>query len=196
MAEPMRCFRARGAALTVSGVALLLGSTVLASSAAAQVASATPPPLPSAPAAAASATPPTSPTAGQVLPRQTGVVGRILIQGNERIDPETILSYLPISPGESVDAPKIDAALKALFRTDLFSDVKIDLQGTDLVVHVIEKPDHQPGAVRGKLQPQAGQVCRTRFRSARAACSPRPRSKKTLVGSSNSTVAPGASRRR
>ncbi len=140
MAEPMRCFRARRAALTVSRLALLLGGAALANPGvvAAQVAAATPPPPPSAPAAAAASAAP--PTTGQVLPRQTGVVGRILIQGNERIDPETILSYLPISVGETVDAPKIDAALKALFRTDLFSDVKIDLQGTDLVVHVIENP--------------------------------------------------------
>ncbi len=137
MAEPMRCFRARGAALTVSGLALMLGGMLATpGEVMAQVAAATPP-RPSAPAAGPAATPPAT---GQVLPRQTGVVGRILVQGNERIDPETILSYLPVNVGETVDAPKIDAALKALFRTDLFSDVKIELQGTDLVVHVIENP--------------------------------------------------------
>ena len=115
MAEPMRCLRAHGAALTMSGLSLLLGGSALVA--------------PGAVFAQA-----------QVLPRQTGVVGRILVQGNERIDPETILSYLPVNPGDTVDAPKIDAALKALFRTDLFSDVKIELQGTDLIIHVVENP--------------------------------------------------------
>ena len=71
---------------------------------------------------------------------QSGVVGRILVEGNQRIDPETILSYLPISVGDHVDSAKIDEALKALFRTDLFSDLKIDLQGTDLIVRVVENP--------------------------------------------------------
>ena len=135
MAEPMRCFRARGAALTVSGLAMLLSGTVLGAPGPvlAQVAPATPPPPPA-------ASPVAAPTPGQILPKQSGYVSRILVQGNERIDPETILSYLPISVGQTVDAPTIDVALKSLFRTDLFSDVKIDLQGGDLIVHVIENP--------------------------------------------------------
>ncbi len=71
---------------------------------------------------------------------QSGVIGRITLQGNERIDSETILSYLPLAVGDTVDPAKIDTALKALFRTDLFSDVKIELQGSDLVVMVVENP--------------------------------------------------------
>ena len=42
--------------------------------------------------------------------------------------------------GDTVDPAKLDLALKALFRTDLFSDVKIELQGTDLIVRVVENP--------------------------------------------------------
>ncbi|MGA0600676.1 outer membrane protein assembly factor BamA [Caulobacter sp. KR2-114] len=72
--------------------------------------------------------------------QQSGVVGRIVIQGNERIEQDTIISYLPIQVGDTVDSARVDLALKTLFRTDLFSDVKIDLQGTDLVVSVVENP--------------------------------------------------------
>ncbi|HEV2365031.1 MAG TPA: outer membrane protein assembly factor BamA [Caulobacteraceae bacterium] len=72
--------------------------------------------------------------------QQTGIVGRIVVQGNERIDAETIISYLPIAVGDQVDSAKIDTALKTLFRTGLFSDVKIELQGTDLIIQVIENP--------------------------------------------------------
>jgi outer membrane protein insertion porin family len=68
------------------------------------------------------------------------VVGRILMQGNERIDPETIQSYLTIQPGDVVDEQKFDTALKALYRTNLFSDVKLDLKGRDLIVTVVENP--------------------------------------------------------
>ncbi|HXU99416.1 MAG TPA: outer membrane protein assembly factor BamA [Caulobacteraceae bacterium] len=71
---------------------------------------------------------------------QSVTLGSITVEGNERIDSETVLSYLPLSVGDSVNAQKIDAALKALFRTDLFSDVKINLQGTTLVVRVVENP--------------------------------------------------------
>jgi outer membrane protein insertion porin family len=117
MADPMRSSRAGGAALVLSGLAVLLCGTMLATPRAAF-----------------------AQTRLQAPPQQSAVVGRILIQGNERIDPETILSYLPIQTGDTVDSAKIDVALKALFRTDLFSDVKIDLQGTDLIVRVIENP--------------------------------------------------------
>ena len=97
-------------------------------------------------------------TATAQLQSQPAVIGAIEVQGNERIDSETILSYLPLSVGDTVDPPKLDAALKALFRTDLFSDVKLDLSGATLVVQRGRKPGHQPGAVRGQFQPQDRQA--------------------------------------
>ncbi len=71
---------------------------------------------------------------------QTGVVQRIVVQGNERIEQGTVLSYLPIQPGDTVDSQRLDLALKTLARTDLFADVKIEMQGGDLVVKVVENP--------------------------------------------------------
>jgi outer membrane protein insertion porin family len=72
--------------------------------------------------------------------QQSGLVGQIVVQGNERIERDTILSYLPIQVGDTVDAAKLDLALKTLTRTDLFSDVQIELQGETLVVNVVENP--------------------------------------------------------
>ena len=113
--------RARSA-LLVSGAALLMGATALSTSAYAQ-------------AAAPPATPAPAPP-----PLQVGVVNRIVVTGAERIERGTILSYLPIGVGDTIDPARIDLALKTLFRTDLFADVRIDLQGTDLVVQVVENP--------------------------------------------------------
>src|SRR5271165_1443381 len=126
MAEPT--VGPRAPALLLSGLtALLCGTALVAPSfAEAQVAAATgPPPPPPAVAGAPATAAPHSPLPAPVG-EQSGVVGRIVVQGNQRIDPETILSYLPISVGDHVDSAKIDEALKALFRTDLFSDLKID----------------------------------------------------------------------
>ncbi len=97
-------------------------------------------PSPAAPPPAAPAGGAPAPAPAAAAPRQLPVVGRIIIQGNERIEPATILSYLPIQEGDAVDAARIDLALKTLFRTDLFADVAIELQGTDLVVKVSENP--------------------------------------------------------
>jgi outer membrane protein insertion porin family len=68
------------------------------------------------------------------------VVGRIVVEGAERIEPATIISYLPIAVGDTVDAARIDLSLKTLFRTDLFSDAQIELQGDTLLVRVVENP--------------------------------------------------------
>ncbi len=80
------------------------------------------------------------PAAALAQQQQGGVVGRIVVQGNERIEQDTILSYLPIQVGDTVDQARLDLALKTLTRTELFSDVSITLQGDTLVVRVVENP--------------------------------------------------------
>ena len=81
-----------------------------------------------------------TPGPAQAAPNQTGVVRRILVEGNERIESSTIVAYLPISVGDTVDAARLNLALKTLARTDLFSDERVELRGTDLVVRVVENP--------------------------------------------------------
>ena len=72
---------------------------------------------------------------------QSAIVNRIQVQGAQRIDPSTILSYLPIQTGDAVDDAVINLAVRTLFRTDHFSDVQIALQpnGT-LMIQVVENP--------------------------------------------------------
>lgn len=71
---------------------------------------------------------------------QVGVANRILVAGNQRIDQSTILSYLPIQPGDAVDPVMLDVAVRTLYRTNLFADVQMALDGTDLIVEVVENP--------------------------------------------------------
>jgi len=97
----------------------------------------------SSPAAAQDPAPAAEPVATAPAPApapDVGLVQRIVVQGNERIDQQTILSYLPIQVGDAVDDARIDLALKTLYRTDLFADITIQLQGTDLIVQVSESP--------------------------------------------------------
>lgn len=69
-----------------------------------------------------------------------GVIRDIQISGNRRVEPETVRSYLQISPGESYSPAKADASIKALFATGLFADVSVDAQGSTLYVNVKENP--------------------------------------------------------
>ncbi|MBU4436611.1 MAG: outer membrane protein assembly factor BamA, partial [Alphaproteobacteria bacterium] len=106
----MNNLRAHSAAFA-TGVAILFGSTALV-----------------------------APSAAFAQAAQTSVVQRIVVQGNERIEQGTVISYLPIQPGDTVDAARLDLALKTLARTDLFADVKIEMVSGDLVVKVVENP--------------------------------------------------------
>ena len=78
--------------------------------------------------------------AAQVQVQAGGTVQRILVQGNERIEQSTVISYLPVQQGETIDAAKADLAVKALYRTELFSNVTIAFQNGDLIVTVVENP--------------------------------------------------------
>ncbi len=72
---------------------------------------------------------------------QTGVVRRIVVEGNVRIEQSTILSYLPIQPGDTVGPQQLDLGVKTLSKTELFADVALALtKDGDLVVKVSENP--------------------------------------------------------
>ncbi|MDR3375648.1 MAG: outer membrane protein assembly factor BamA [Ancalomicrobiaceae bacterium] len=71
---------------------------------------------------------------------QAETVSSIIVRGNQRMDPETVTSYLTIKAGKPYSAKDIDDSLKALYATELFGDVKIERQGGALVVTVTESP--------------------------------------------------------
>lgn len=69
-----------------------------------------------------------------------GTVSRIEVRGTQRIEPDTVVSYLKIAPGDSFSRDSLDESLKALFATGLFSNVDLSREGGVLVVTVAENP--------------------------------------------------------
>ena len=67
-------------------------------------------------------------------------VNSIAVEGNRRVESETIRSYFKPGPGGRMDAAQVDDGLKALYATGLFQDVHISHQGGRLVVTVVEAP--------------------------------------------------------
>src|SRR5258708_18102519 len=67
-------------------------------------------------------------------------VSSIAVEGNRRVESDTIRSYFKPGPGGALDAGRIDDGLKALIETGLFQDVKIDRSGWGITVTVIENP--------------------------------------------------------
>ena len=76
----------------------------------------------------------------QATRAQGTVIREIVVEGAQRIEPETVQSYLLIQPGDSYDPSRVNRSLKSLFSTGLFADVSIRMQGPDLVVSVSENP--------------------------------------------------------
>jgi outer membrane protein insertion porin family len=64
----------------------------------------------------------------------------IVVQGNRRVEAGTIRSYFKPGPGGRLGPAEINEALKALYATGLFSDVRISHSGGSLVVSVVENP--------------------------------------------------------
>lgn len=69
---------------------------------------------------------------------QAAVVSSIAVNGNVRIDAETIRNHVGIRPGQNFSNADVDEAVKRLFGTGLFSDVRISQSGSTLVVTVAE----------------------------------------------------------
>ncbi|MCB1467486.1 MAG: outer membrane protein assembly factor BamA [Rhizobiaceae bacterium] len=69
---------------------------------------------------------------------QAAVVSRVEVRGNQRVDAGTIRSYVGITPGKSFSSLDLDEAVKKLFATGLFSDVRVNQVGSTLVVEVSE----------------------------------------------------------
>ena len=81
------------------------------------------------------------PGAVAVAQAQTGSSATaIVVEGNRRVEADTVRSYFKLAPGERLDAAKIDSALKALYGTGLFQDVHISQSGGKIIVTVVEAP--------------------------------------------------------
>ena len=62
----------------------------------------------------------------------------IVVEGNRRVEVETIRSYFQPGPGGRLDAVQIDQGLKGLYATGLFQDVRIRQAGGKVIVTVVE----------------------------------------------------------
>ena len=80
------------------------------------------------------------------------VVRDIQVSGNRRVEPATVRTYLKFTVGDVYDAGLADASLRALFGTGLFADVRIDLQGSTVMVYVEENPVINQVAFEGNYE--------------------------------------------
>ncbi len=68
------------------------------------------------------------------------VVEDIELQGLQRLEAATVFTYLPVEVGEDFDVSRTSEVVRALFKSELFSDVQVSRRGNVLVVTVVERP--------------------------------------------------------
>ena len=68
------------------------------------------------------------------------IIKKLEINGNKRISKETIQVLGKIKTGENFTNNSLNEALKELYKTDFFSDIKIDLDDGILKINVVENP--------------------------------------------------------
>jgi outer membrane protein insertion porin family len=68
------------------------------------------------------------------------VIQDIRVDGIQRTETGTVFSYLPVKVGDRMDAQKAQEAVKALFATGFYNDVRVEAQGNVLIIAVDERP--------------------------------------------------------
>ncbi len=68
------------------------------------------------------------------------VVKDIRLEGLQRISAGTVFNYLPIKVGDRVDSQRTGEALRALYKTGFFRDVRLEREGDSLIVFLHERP--------------------------------------------------------
>ena len=121
--------------------AMTLGTTLAGMPAVAQAPAQTRRAVAPAPAAAA----PTAPTTTTPVPAApqpgSGVIRSIAVSGAQRLEADTVRSYIKLKPGDPFTRESLDQALKDLYASELFADVEIAGADTgDIVLQVRENP--------------------------------------------------------
>jgi outer membrane protein insertion porin family len=82
----------------------------------------------------------------------------IRVEGIQRTEAGTVFSYLPIKIGDTVNAERVTAAVKALYATGFFKDVRLEADGNVLVVVIEERPAIAQIEVTGSKEFDAKQL--------------------------------------
>lgn len=77
--------------------------------------------------------------AGTALALEPFVVKDIRVEGIHRTEAGTVFTYLPVKVGETMNDDLASQAIKALYNTGFFKDVRIEAEGDVLVVTVQER---------------------------------------------------------
>ncbi len=76
-------------------------------------------------------------------------IAEVRVDGVQRLEPGTVLTYLPLRVGDQLTQARARQAIRALYDTGLFENVSLARDGNTLVVNVVERPEIARFAIDG-----------------------------------------------
>ena len=71
---------------------------------------------------------------------QPFIIKDIRVEGAQRTEAGTVFSYLPVKVGDNLDDERAASAIKALYATGFYSDVRLEVENDVLIVFLVERP--------------------------------------------------------
>ncbi len=139
-------------------------------------------------AAVAAANPAGVPSAAPQVAQR--LIQHITVSGTQRVENATVLTYIGLREGDPYIPSQIDDALKALYATGLFSDVKINFEPSTatLTIRVVENPIINQVVFEGNSKITDKDLTKEVERSSPAPSSPAPRCRRMCSASSSCTA--------
>src|SRR5699024_10199690 len=85
-------------------------------------------------------------------------ISDIRVEGVQRLEPGTVLSYLPLNIGDQLTPERSQRAIKALYATDMFDNAQLSRSGTTLIVRVQERPQIERLSIEGSKKISSKQL--------------------------------------
>ena len=93
-------------------------------------------------------------------PQQPTLIRNIQVQGNQRVEANTVASYLLFAPGDPYSEDRIDVSIKTLYATGLFADVAIEPSADgNVLIRVIENPIINRVILEGNKSLKSDKIC-------------------------------------
>jgi len=81
------------------------------------------------------------PAPAPAVPQGAGTIQSVNVSGSERLEADTVRSYVKLTPGEPYNREALDQALKDLYETELFADVQVRDDGRgNITLQIRENP--------------------------------------------------------
>ena len=78
--------------------------------------------------------------ANAALGADSFIISDIRVEGLQRISEGTVFNYMPLNAGDMLDSSNVRSAIRELYRTGFFQDIRMDREGSILVITVRERP--------------------------------------------------------